>query len=84
MQSDPIGLRGGLNTFVYVSGNPFSFIDPLGLTRANANDVYVMNRTPNELIGSNENKGSVRLLYNIALDFLGLPRESMSFFHAFL
>ena len=54
IESDPIGLRGGINTFVYVSGNPLSFSDPLGLTRANANDVYVMNRTPNELIGSNE------------------------------
>jgi RHS repeat-associated protein len=33
IESDPVGLRGAVNTFAYVSNNPLLSSDPFGLCK---------------------------------------------------
>ena len=44
IESDPIGLGGGLNTYAYVASNPLRHIDPFGLTQEQINDMLELAR----------------------------------------
>ena len=70
-QNDPIGQRGGLNTYVYVRGNPQARVDPWGLTD-------LLYTSP--LVGPNATPAQARNALNshVGLSFIRSPAGALT------
>ena len=81
VQSDPIGLEGGLNTYLYVDADPVDSVDPLGLAtfkwrRCNGAEVNTCKEYCDKVIGRPyvSCRARVGFRQNIStLDYYNLP-----------
>jgi RHS repeat-associated protein len=71
LESDPIGLRGGINTYGYVLQNPVMYTDPLGLWSVSASGYTPSGWGAGATVAYNPDTGRASLTYSVGYGFGG-------------
>ncbi|WP_333879020.1 RHS repeat domain-containing protein, partial [Methylobacter sp.] len=76
IESDPIGLAGGANTYAYVGNNPLRYIDPPGLSGQSSSPTYYVPGLP-YAVGSPENQALSNLLTQLYKNVSGVVNNTL-------